>query len=449
MSNKTKMGVLRKRLFAVGSAIAAAGIAGFLLFSADGSTGMVEPDEEYSDPALEIAKPAAASLSDIILGTKTAEMRVRPGDSLAGMLGKFGIQYNEVEELSATLRPIMGARGGLKAGADLVRIRYKPTENGSPARLEEVSIIRSPAYKIVAERRGERFEAGEFRSALTTHLARRSGTIAKGASLIETAQSKDVPYNIIDKFYETFSFDVDFERDIYPGDTWSVMYEKLYSEDGEYIGNGEMLYASLYLNSRGKELRLYRYENERGVSGYFDENGKSASKSLKKTPINGARISSKYGMRRHPVLGFSRQHKGVDFAAPHGTPIPAGGSGTVTARGWDSGYGNYVKIRHNGSYSTLYGHMSSFRKGIVAGARVAQGQIIGYVGSTGLSTGPHLHYEIHRDGTAVNPLAVRLPSTIQLPVGELARFENARDKLDMQFTILDRNLSPVAAIIGK
>jgi len=207
------------------------------------------------------------------------------------------------------------------------------------------------------------------------------------------------------------------------------------------------LFASLYLNSRHNEFKLFRYENEKGVVGYYDENGKGASKTLKKTPINGARISSKYGNRKHPILGYSKAHKGVDFAAPTGTPIPAAGSGKVVFRGWINGYGNYIKVKHNSAYSTAYAHMSRFKPDVKVGTYVKQGQIIGYVGSTGLSTGPHLHYEIIKDGVQVNPLLVKLPSIQNLGGTEIAKFESERDKINIQFAVLDKNFSQFANLV--
>ena len=288
----------------------------------------------------------------------------------------------------------------------------------------------------------------EKKSNVNSELLRGEGIIEKGTSLTQIAVANNIPYNIIDKFYEIFSFDVDFERDIYPGDKFQIMYEQLYSDNGEYLGTGEVIFASLYLNSRKQEFRLFRYENEKGVVGYYDENGKGASKTLKKTPINGARISSKFNKnRKHPVLGYSRAHKGIDFAAPTGTPIPAAGSGKIVFRGWKSGYGNYIKIRHNGTYSTAYAHLNSFKSGINVGTQVKQGQVVGYVGNTGLSTGPHLHYEIIKDGVHVNPLTVKLPSIQNLSDTEIVKFKNSRDKINIQFAVLDKNFSQFANLI--
>lgn len=387
---------------------------------------------------------------DMFSNSKEYVLDVKSGDSVASLLSNLGICYSEILEVSKSVNPICKL-SDLKPDNDKLVVKVKPINSADAkvkAELESLEIIKSPVYKVVSFKTTDGFKTVEKKSNITAELVRGEGTIAKGTSLTEIATSQNIPYNIIDKFYEIFSFDVDFERDIYPGDRFQIMYEQLYSDAGDYLGSGDVIYASLYLNSRHQEFTLYRYENEKGVVGYYDENGKGASKTLKKTPINGARISSKFNKnRKHPVLGYSRAHKGVDFAAASGTPIPAGGSGKVVFRGWLNGYGNYIKIRHNGTYSTAYGHMSRFKPDVVVGSQVKLGQIIGYVGSTGLSTGPHLHYEIIKDGVQVNPLTVKLPSIENLTKGEFARFASLRDKISIQFAVLDKNFSQFANLV--
>ena len=372
---------------------------------------------------------------------------VKSGDSIASILSSLDISYNEILDVSKSITSIFNL-SDLRPDNDKIIVRVKPaTSKDSKPELSSLEIIKSPIYKIVSTKTDTGFKTVESKSSVNTELVRGEGVIEKGASLTQVAVQQGIPYNVIDKFYEIFSFDVDFERDIYPGDKFQIMYEQLYSDNGEYLGSGNVIFASLYLNSRRIEFRLFRYENQKGTVGYYDENGKGASKTLKKTPINGARISSKYGNRKHPVLGYSKAHKGVDFAAPTGTPIPAAGSGKVVFRGWINGYGNYIKIRHNGTYSTAYAHMSRFKSDVKTGTQVKQGQIIGYVGSTGLSTGPHLHYEIIKDGIQVNPLSVKLPSIQNLSGNEIAKFTSVRDKINIQFAVLDKNFSQFATLI--
>lgn len=386
---------------------------------------------------------------DMFSGVKEYSFVVKSGDSISSILSPLGISHTEILGVSKSIDPLTKT-SELKPNNDKLVVKVKPLNpvDGKPkAELFSLEIIKSPIYKVIAQKTDDGFRTMEEKSDITSELIRKEGKIAKGAGLIESALAKGIPYNIIDKFYEVFSFDVDFERDIYPGDKFQIMFENLYSDRGDYIGNGEVIFASLYLNSRHQEFKLYRYENEDGRVAYYDETGKSASKTLKKSPINGARISSKYGKRKHPVLGYSRAHQGVDFAAPSGTPIPAGGSGKVVFRGWKNGYGNYIKIKHNGTYSTAYGHMSAFKSGISVGSQVNQGQIIGYVGSTGLSTGPHLHYEIIKDGEHVNPLTVNLPSIKNISEKEISKFNSNKDKINVQFAVLDKNFSQFANLI--
>ena len=389
-------------------------------------------------------------LGSVFSNTKEYTFEIKNGDSVASLLSDLGICYSEILEVSKSITPLCKL-SDLRPDNDKLVVRVKPINGDDEkirAKLEALEIVKSPIYKIVSLKTKDGFKTIEKKSNVNSELVRGEGIIEKGTSLTQVAVANDIPYNIIDKFYEVFSFDVDFERDIYPGDKFQVMYEQLYSDNGEYLGTGEVIFASLYLNSRKQEFRLFRYENEKGVVGYYDENGKGASKTLKKTPINGARISSKFNKnRKHPVLGYSRAHKGVDFAAPTGTPIPAAGSGKIVFRGWKSGYGNYIKIRHNGTYSTAYAHLSRFKPGVNVGTQVKQGQIVGYVGNTGLSTGPHLHYEIIKDGIQVNPLTVKLPSIQNLSQNEIVKFESARDKINIQFAVLDKNFSQFANLI--
>ena len=227
-------------------------------------------------------------------------------------------------------------------------------------------------------------------------------------SLYQSATSLKINPNIIIEFARLYGFQVDFQRDIWKNDSFQIIYEEFLNEDGEIIETGNIIFANL--NLQNEDLRLYRHEYEKNKIDYFDENGKSMRKTLMKTPINGARLSSSFGKRKHPILGFTKMHTGTDFAAPTGTPILASGDGIVTRAKWCGGGGNCVKIKHNRVYQTVYAHMSKFGRGIKKGARVKQGQIIGYVGSTGLSTGPHLHYEVIENGRKINSQKLKLPS---------------------------------------
>ncbi len=248
-------------------------------------------------------------------------------------------------------------------------------------------------------------------------------------NLYTSAISAGVEPNIIIEFARVFGFEVDFQRDIRKEDWFEILYEKFEDDNQIVRDTGRIIYASMYVN--GEEINLYnfRYNND---EEYYDIKGKSITKSLMKTPINGARLSSSFGMRKHPILGYNKMHRGTDFAAPSGTPIMASGSGTVTRARWCGGGGNCVKIKHNSTYETIYAHMKSFAKGIKEGRKVKQGQIIGYVGSTGLSTGPHLHYEVIVNGKKVNSQKLKLPSGKILRGEERKQFEIDRIKIDLK-----------------
>ena len=252
-------------------------------------------------------------------------------------------------------------------------------------------------------------------------------------NLYSSAVNVGVEPNIIVEFARVFGFEVDFQRDIRKGDWFEIMYEKFEDDNEKVRDTGKIIYASMYVN--GEEINLYnfKYNNE---EEYYDIKGKSITKSLMKTPINGARLSSSFGMRKHPILGYNKMHRGTDFAAPNGTPIMASGSGTVTRARWCGGGGNCVKIKHNSTYETIYAHMKAFAKGIKEGRKVKQGQIIGYVGSTGLSTGPHLHYEVIVNGKKVNSQKLKLPSGKTLKGEERKQFELDRIKIDLKLSEL-------------
>ena len=247
-------------------------------------------------------------------------------------------------------------------------------------------------------------------------------------SLYKSSIDKGIPANTIIDFARIYGFQVDFQRDIRKKDKFQIMYEVFLNEKNEVIETGEILFANLKLS--GQDNSLY-YFDHRGSEGHYDKNGKSVKKALMKTPINGARLSSPFGMRKHPIDGFNKMHQGTDFAAPLGTPIMASGDGIIKKAGWCGGGGNCVKIKHNSTYQTIYAHMSKFARGIKNGVRVKQGQIIGFVGSTGKSTGPHLHYEVIVNGKKVNSQKLRLPSGKILKGKERKLFETKKIKLDV------------------
>ncbi len=262
---------------------------------------------------------------------------------------------------------------------------------------------------------------------LTKVLIFKEGIIKN--SLYSTAINLGIKPNIIIEFARLYGFQVDFQRDIWKGDSFQIIYEQFENDDGSLVESGDIIFSNL--NTQGNDLNLYKFEFGKKEIDYFDDNGKSMRKTLMKTPINGARLSSSFGKRKHPILGYTKMHLGTDFAAPTGTPIMASGDGVVTRAQWCGGGGNCVKIKHNSVYQTVYAHMSKFGRGIKKGVRVKQGQIIGYVGSTGLSTGPHLHYEVIENGKKINSQKLKLPSGKTLKGKERKEFEVSKIKIDV------------------
>jgi len=263
---------------------------------------------------------------------------------------------------------------------------------------------------------------------MTTRLKAVSGEIV--GNLYLSMKSQGTPDRIITELANTFAYDIDFQRDIFRGDRFKAVFEAVYDDEGTLIDGGRILYGSLSWRGGRREKGYYRFETRSADVDYFDASGESARRLLMKTPIDGARLSSGFGTRRHPILGYKKTHKGLDFAARSGTPIKATGDGVIERANRYGSFGNYIRIRHNSEYKTAYAHLKGFASGIRAGRRVRQGEIIGYVGSTGRSTGPHLHYEVHRNGTAVNPQKLKIATGTKLSGNSLAQFEDYRAKLD-------------------
>ena len=247
-------------------------------------------------------------------------------------------------------------------------------------------------------------------------------------SLYRTAVDLNIKPNIVIEFAGLYGFQVDFQRDIRKNDSFQIMYEVFEDDKGKIFETGNIVFSNLKLS--GVNNSLYYFDKKESI-GHYDENGKSVKKALMKTPINGARLSSKFGMRKHPIDGFNKMHRGTDFAAPMGTPIMASGDGVITRARWCGGGGNCIKIRHNTTYETVYAHMRNFARGIKEGLRIKQGQIIGFVGSTGKSTGPHLHYEVIKNGKKINSQTLKLPSGKTLKNKERQEFEINKIKLDV------------------
>ena len=349
---------------------------------------------------------------------------IRRGDTLSVALTRAGGTREETEAAIVAFRKVHDPRR-LRVGQTLSLAFDPEGESGAAPRLASLSLDVAADRDVVVTRHDNgKFSSSVVDRPLDRVLRRTVGTI--DSNLYDAAIAAGMPNQVLMEMVHIFSFDVDFQREIQRGNRFEVLYEAVFNTAGEFVENGPILYANLEVGER--EVELFRFEPEEGPADYLDATGASVRKALMRTPINGARLSSGFGMRRHPILGYNKRHLGVDFAAPVGTPIYAGGDGTITMIGWHGNFGKYIRIRHNSTYSTGYAHLNGYAKGMKPGKRVRQGQVIAYVGSTGMSTGPHLHYEVMRGNKRINPMTLKLPSGRKLKGQELAAFQQQVQK---------------------
>lgn len=382
--------------------------------------------------ALIVIKPARRIATAASVET---HIQVSAGDTLSGILSSHNVSGADINLIAAMLKKDCGV-SGLRANSDILVLQKK--DNDAP--VDKIILSSGPWKRVELNCNDGQWSAEVVSIAKDTRLVRRSGKIPQGGTFSQTAIESNIPIGTVYDIINYLAFEIDFERDIQPGQEFAVLYEENLI-DGKVIDGGRVIAISFdtHLDRRGK-LKMYRFEKAGGKFGYYDEEGKGAIKSLKRTPIDGASISSKFNPnRKHPVLGFTRAHKGVDFRAASGTKIPAAGAGRVVKREYNSGYGNFVRIRHANGFETVYAHMSKFQAGVNVGTTVSQGQIIGYVGSTGLSTGPHLHYEIIKNGAHVNPMTVTFPRIDDLNAAEKTEFLKVRARIDEALTALANN----------
>jgi murein DD-endopeptidase MepM/ murein hydrolase activator NlpD len=380
-----------------------------------------------------IAPPAVAASETPALETAVETITAQSGDSLMSLLQHAGITATAAQSAIDALTGKWDPRV-LQIGQEIALLR-------DDAGVKQLHLTPDLQRELVLTRGtdGNYIASVTQRDILAVPL-RIAGTI--DSSLFEAAAKAGMPQAVLNDAIHAFSYDVDFQREVQPGDSFEVLFDQLVDEKtGKIVGTGDIAYASLTLS--GKLDALYRYVSPNGDVGFYNADGTNVKKALLRTPVDGARISSSFGMRHHPILGFTRMHQGVDFAVPAGTPIMASGDGVITSAGWAGGYGNMVVLRHNGTYSTAYGHMSHIAKGIKPGVHVHQGEVIGYVGMTGLATGPHLHYEVRVDNKQINPLGVRLVGTQKLEGRDLIAFR-AQEAVVAKRVAALRNDSKVA-----
>jgi murein DD-endopeptidase MepM/ murein hydrolase activator NlpD len=345
---------------------------------------------------------------------------VRPGDTLSGILRPHDLSDADVFKISK----LFGAKRKIMV-SDLVKIT-RP-EPGAP--VSKIIIQSGPWQRTEFAKTGGEWEMSQTDIESDIEIVLKSGEIRDGDSFYSAGMRAGIPEAVLADAYDLLAFEIDFERDMREGQLFSILYEENYAE-GQFVNTGNIIALSFDAGRRGL-IKMYRFAKSDGRAGYYDESGGGAIKSLKRTPINNARVTSSFsGNRKHPVLGYTRAHRGVDFRAAEGTPIPSAGNGQIVERKTNAGYGNYVRIRHNATYETLYAHLSRFKSGVNAGTHVRQGQIIGYAGSTGIATGAHLHYEIIKNGQRVNPMVVKLPAIDNLDEKDKAEFLELRKKID-------------------
>jgi len=337
------------------------------------------------------------------------------------ILTDTGVSYQEAHNAVNSIARLYDPKK-LDVGQNVSVILNKGEDELDQPVISSMNVPTSNISSVQVTREGTadaaRFAAKAIKEPLFQKPARVAAKI--DGSLYETGMKKNIPTNILSELINAYSYDVDFQRDIHPGDKIDVVFDRMQTKDGTVAGNGNLLYADLVLN--GKPMKIYRYSDKAGNADYYNEKGESIRKALLRTPVNGAKITSAFGMRNHPILGYSKMHRGVDFGAPSGTPIYAAGDGVIAFAGTKGGYGNYLNITHGKKYSSAYGHISRFAAGMAPGKKVKQGQIVAYVGSTGMATGPHLHYEILVNNAQVNPAGVKFKTGNMLGGKDLASF---------------------------
>ena len=351
------------------------------------------------------------------------EYKIKTGDTLVSILNSLSVSKSEIQKISKLLN-----KNEIKNLSQNLTIKLTLENTNDLKKVSNllIPISKSRKLEIFKDIKKNTFAKRDIITNLEKKIVLKEGVIK--SSLYKSATQEGISPNIIVEFARLYGFQVDFQRDIRKNDSFQIIYEIFVDENGKIFENGNIIYANLML--RGQYNQLY-YFPKKNFNGHYDENGKSVKKALMKTPINGARLSSSFGMRKHPILGYNKMHRGTDFAAPEGTPIMASGDGVIIKAGWCGGGGNCVKIKHNKTYQTVYAHMKNFSNLAIPGSRIKQGQIIGYVGSTGMSTGPHLHYEVIENGKKINSQLLKLPPGKSLDGANRKYFEVVRIKTDV------------------
>ena len=355
----------------------------------------------------------------------SATFAMKSGVSLEKQLQSVGISKEDAIDAVEELGNIYNI--STIADGQTIKVNFEIMDmEGKDIQFSSMEIKLSQVRKIqVSKLENNIFFAHILESQVQPKLMYIDATV--GSTLVSAAINAGISHEMFNEFVKAYSFDVDFQRDVVPGDKIEVLYEAVYDADGKLVSDGEILYISLAIK-RGR-FTLYHYTTPDGHSDYYNEAGQSVQRPFLRTPVNGARISSEYGKRRHPILGYSKMHKGVDFAAPKGTPVYASGDGIIKEMRRKGSYGQYINIFHSNNYSTVYAHLNGFARSLRRGSNVVRGQVIGYVGSTGRSTGPHLHYEVLEKGRQINPLELSVAAGKEMAGTEKDLFIQYRDYL--------------------
>ncbi len=375
--------------------------------------------------ALEHQAFAEAQVRPGLTAAESMPVRIQPGETFEAAVRRTGVAPEEARTIVKTLAGAFDTVN-IKAGLMFQAAIAHPRGRSGPAQLVGLSMQTGPASAITLSRTFD----GALRLRELEEKIRDETTVAQGTmegSLYESAIKAGASSSMVAQAVKLFGHKLDFSRDIKPGDDFTMVFDRKVSESGKTVDTGELLFAEI--GAKGQTSRFYRFDYD-GRSEFFDEFGKNIRGFLLRTPVDAARVSSGFGMRRHPILGYTRIHPGIDFAAPSGTPVYAAGDGVVISAGRGGGYGNLLKIGHQSGWQTQYGHLSAFAKGLRAGQRVHQGQVVAYVGSTGLSTGPHLHYEVLKGGTKINPTGAAIPQGVILGGRELTAFKANKGHID-------------------
>ncbi len=396
--------------------------------SAAGSLAPAPLSLQIRGPEVPVIEPVGFAVPPVQYQT----VRVNRGDTFAGVLSRVGIASAERHAAVTALKKRFNPRT-IRAGQEIALTIEPLGDEAGSIQLLGLTFESDPLHAVSLVRAPDgTFDASKEPLATHSDVVAASGTIT--SSLFVTGQRAGVPAAIIATMIRAYSWDVDFQRDIQPGDQFEIMYERFINDRGEVVRGGELLFAALTVS--GRRHAIYRFTKADGTTEFYTDQGLGVRKALLRTPVDGARLSSGFGRRKHPILGYTKMHQGLDFAAPRGTPIFAAGDGVVKFAGRKGGYGKYVQIKHNGTYATAYAHMHRIAKGIRNGKRVKQGEKIGAVGTTGRSTGPHLHYEIIKNGRRINPLKVKTLESLRLVGRDLKRFHAHVTEQNLRFAAL-------------